>query len=106
MLNKYLPASLDAAAVDTLIGLVSGRVQLADAIDAAYHVLGFVIVKFKDNVPTVGADALTCEDSKIALLEKVKESCAVEGSAVGAIDIPWSLVWALVQEIVNKYLKS
>ncbi len=52
----------------------------------------------------MGAAASLSEDEKVALLNGLKEH--TEPNRVGAIAIPWLLVWSLVQQVVEQYLRS
>lgn len=100
---KYLPSQLDAAAVDTLIAVIGGKVPLSDAVDAAYHVGGFALAKIVPETPRVGAVDMS-DEHKVELLTRLKNHYAGEPALVAAVEIPWTLIWALVQQIVNKYL--
>lgn len=105
MSYKYLPSQLDADAVNTLIGLIGGKVPLSDAVDAAYHVGGFALAKIVPETPKVGSAEPTDEE-KIALLERLRNHYAGDPAMVAAVEIPWALVWVIVQQIVNKYLQG
>jgi len=102
---KYLPNQLDAGAVDTLIAVIGGKVPLSDAVDAAYHVGGFALAKIVPETPKVGAVDMS-DEHKVELLTRLKNHYAGEPSLVAAVEIPWALVWMLVQQIVNKYLEG
>jgi len=102
---KYLPNQLDAGAVDTLIAVIGGKVPLSDAVDAAYHVGGFALAKIVPETPKVGAVDMS-DEHKVELLTRLKNHYAGEPSLVAAVEIPWALVWMLVQQIVNKYLQG
>lgn len=106
MSYKYLPSQLDADAVNTLIGLIGGKVPLSDAVDAAYHVGGFALAKIVPEAPKAGATAPQTDEEKVALLTRLKNHYAGEPDLVAAVEIPWALVWMLVQQIVNKYLQG
>lgn len=100
---KYLPNQLDAGAVDTLIAVIGGKVPLSDAVDAAYHVGGFALAKIVPETPKAGAADMS-DEHKVELLTRLKNHYAGEPDLVAAVEIPWALVWMLVQQIVNKYL--
>jgi len=107
---KYLPGQLDASAVDTLIAAVGGKVPFSDLVDAGYHVGGFALAKIigeggTPKVGTVGAVGLS-DEHKVELLTRLKNHYAGEPALVAAVEIPWALVWMLVQQIVNKYLEG
>lgn len=105
MAYKYLPNQLDADAVNVLIAVIGGGVPLSDTVDAAYHVGGFALAKIVPETPRVGAVEQT-DKEKVELLVRLRNHYAGEPSLVAAVEIPWALVWVIVQQIVNKYLQS
>lgn len=102
---KYLPNQLDADAINTLIAVIGGKVPLSDAVDAAYHVGGFALAKIVPETPRVGTVVMS-DEHKVELLTRVKNHYAGQPDLVAAVEIPWALVWMLVQQIVNKYLEG
>jgi len=105
MSYKYLPNHLDADAVNVLIAIVGGSVPLSDTVDAAYHVGGFALAKIVPETPRVGAAEMT-DKEKVELLVRLRNHYAGQPDLVAAVEIPWALVWMIVQQIVNKYLQS
>lgn len=106
-MHKYLPSQLDAGAVDTLIAAIGGGVPFSELVDAGYHVGGFALAKIVPETPKVGArESFQTDEEKVAMLTRLKNHYAGEPSLVAAVEIPWALVWALVQQIVNKYLQG
>ncbi len=105
-MHKYLPETLDPQAINDLLGFYGGKIPLCDAVDAAYHVGGYALGRFIpcEHPPVMGAAASLSEDEKVALLNGLKEH--TEPNRVGAIAIPWLLVWSLVQQVVEQYLRS
>lgn len=104
MSYKYLPNQLDADAVNTLIAVIGGGVPLSDTVDAAYHVGGFALAKI---VPETHAGRLGQTDKeKVELLVRLRNHYAGQPDLVAAVEIPWALVWMIVQQIINKYLQG
>jgi hypothetical protein len=102
---KYLPDQLDADAVNVLIAIIGGGVPLSDTVDAAYHVGGFALAKIVPETPKVGAASLS-DKEQVELLIRLRNHYAGEPFLVAAVEIPWALVWMVVQQIINKYLQG
>ena len=102
-MHKHLPDNLDSDCVETLISAITKRDKLTcEIVDCAYHVAGFAIGKVVPCVhPTpIGVGALSDED-KVAALKTL-----LPAQAVAAVDIPWLLIWAVVKQIIDKYLQG
>lgn len=101
-MHKHLPDNLDSDCVETLISAITKRDKLTcEIVDCAYHVAGFAIGKVVPCVhPPVGGQDLSDED-KVSALKTL-----LPAQSVAAVDIPWLLIWAIVKEIVDKYLQG
>jgi len=103
-MHKYLPAKLETEAVDTLIDAVTGvKVDLCLLVDAAYHVEGYVLGKLVPcDHPIPMATASLTPREKADLLKQL----VAPADVVAAPEIPWALIWQIVRQIIDQYIKG
>ncbi len=98
-MHKHLPETLESHCVETLISAITkGDKYTCEIVDCAYHVAGFAISKAVPCVHPTPVGAVATED-KVAALRTLLPS-----QTVGAIEIPWLLIWAIVKDVIDKYL--
>lgn len=100
------PRTLPVAAIQEVIsyfGKAPG-VTLQSVIEDAYDVLGFALFTFEGSSrPLLAADGppLT-DDQKVEVLKKALN----HSNLVGADQVPWALIWTIVQQLINQWLAT
>jgi hypothetical protein len=101
------PRQLPVAAIQEVIsyfGKAPG-VTLQSVIEDAYDVLGFALFTFEGSSrPLVAADGPPLTDEQ--KVEVLKKALNHDSKLVGAVQVPWALIWTIVQQLINEWLST
>ncbi len=98
------PRQLPASAIQEIISYFSKTpgVTLQSVIEDAYDVAGFALFMFEGSArPLVATAGPPLNDEQmIAILEQALVP------NVGAIDIPWALIWTIVKQLIDQWIAT
>lgn len=98
------PRTLPVAAIQEVISYFAKApgVTLESVIEDAYDVLGFALFTFEGSTrPLLAADKPMSDEEKIEVLKS-----ALPGEHAQAVNIPWALIWSIVQQLISEWLAS
>lgn len=101
------PRQLPVQAIQEVIGYFAKTpgVTLQSVIEDAYDVLGFALFTFEGSSrPLLAADGPPLSDEQ--KIEVLTKALSHDDKLVGAVNIPWALIWTIVQQLINQWLAT
>lgn len=103
------PRELPIKAIQEVISYFAKTpgVTLQGVVEDAYDVLGFAMFTFEGSARPLLAAAgppLTDEQKVEILMQALTPH--KQGDIVGAINVPWALIWTIVKQLIDEWLAT